>query len=429
MLFKEFSLQPGILKGLTEMKYESATDIQTHVIKLALAGKNIVGQSQTGTGKTAAFVIPLLQNIDTSKKWVQALILAPTRELVNQIGEEIAQIGKYYKVKFVCLYGGASPNVQKKNLLTGPSIIVATPGRLLDFLNQRVVNIWDVRTLILDEVDRMLDMGFIRDIEKIRALMPQIKQTHTFSATISPEIKKVIDAHVSSYEFIKIGEETTVDKIDHTHMHIPHQDKILNLLNLIKTHPNDKIVIFTQTKRNTKTLLQIIEKAWYKAGMLNGNMPQNKRNSTLKSFKENALKVLVTTDVSARGLNMENVGLVINFDVPKESESYIHRIGRTGRAGASGKAIMFVSDEEKVFLSAIEKMHKTKVEKSEHEPVVDLKDAYTAIRLDKSTDKFGKGRPNPNSGRMPQLNQGRSWRPGSAAWRNTTAPRRAARGR
>ncbi len=263
--------------------------------------------------------------------------------------------------------------IQKKNLLRGPSIIVATPGRLLDFINQRVVDISKVKFLILDEVDRMLDMGFIRDIQKIRGMMRQLQQTSTFSATISPEIKEVIKSHISEYEFIKIGEAVTVEKINHSFIPVAHQDKMVNLLSLIQKHRNDKILIFTQTKRNTKTISYAIEKAGYTVGMLNGNMSQGKRNATIKSFKDADLKILVTTDVAARGLNLDNVGLVINFDVPKESQSYIHRIGRTGRAGAFGKAIMLVSPEEQVLFNDIEKTHRTRIKKSDQLPVVDSK--------------------------------------------------------
>ncbi len=390
MLFKDFNLKPWILKALVEMKYHEATDIQKQVIDIALSGKNIVWQSQTWTGKTAAFLIPLLQRVDTNTKGLQALILAPTRELVNQIGDEIFALTKYYRVNAACIYGGASLVTQKKLLVRWPSIVVATPGRLMDFMNQGVIDISTVNFFILDEVDRMLDMGFVRDIKKIRAQMHHIQQTYTFSATINNDIKSIIKEHVNEYEFIKIWEAVTVDKINHSYMSINHEDKLSNLINLVKTHSNDKVLVFTQTKRNTKTIRDIIEKAWYKVGMLNGDMSQSKRMFTLKSFKDGFIRVLVTTDVAARGLNMDNVGLVINFDVPKETESYIHRIGRTGRAWAFGKAIMLVSPEEEKFLSDIEKAHKTRIKKSDHITVSD-KWQYANIRLNKSTDKTGKG--------------------------------------
>lgn len=389
MLFADFNLKSWILKALAEMKYNEATDIQKQVIDIALSWKNIVWQSQTWTGKTAAFLIPLLQRIDTNTKWLQALILAPTRELVNQIGGEIFALTKYYRVNAACIYGGASLVNQKKLLLRWPSIIVATPWRLMDFMNQWVIDISTVNFFILDEVDRMLDMWFVRDIKKIRAQMRHIQQTYTFSATINNDIKSIIKGHVSEYEFIKIWESVTVDKINHSYLSLSHESKLANLVNLIKTHPGDKVLVFTQTKRNTKKIMDIIQKAWYKVGMLNWDMSQNKRMFTLKSFKDWFIRVLVTTDVAARGLNMDNVGLVINFDVPRDTESYIHRIGRTWRAWAFGKAIMLVSPEEEKFLSDIEKAHRTRIKKSDH-PIILDKWEYTHIRLNKSTDKMGK---------------------------------------
>lgn len=388
MLFKDFNLKAWILKALDEMKYYEATDIQKQVIDIALSWKNIVWQSQTWTGKTAAFLIPLLQKIDTNKKGLQALILAPTRELVNQIWEEIFALTKYYRVNAACIYGWASLVNQKKLLVRWPSIVVATPSRLMDFMKQEVININTVNFFVLDEVDRMLDMWFIRDIKKIRDQMHNIKQTYTFSATINHDIKSIIKEHVSEYEFIKIWESVTVDKINHSYMSLSHQSKLSNLVNLIKTHPSDKVLVFTQTKRNTKKIMDIVEKAWYKVGMLNWDMSQNKRMFTLKSFKESHIRVLVTTDVAARGLNMDNVGLVINFDVPRDTESYIHRIGRTWRAGAFGKAIMLVSPEEQKFLADIEKAHRTRIKKSDHIVISDRWE-YAHIRLNKSTDKIG----------------------------------------
>ncbi|AHB41102.1 hypothetical protein P148_SR1C00001G0295 [candidate division SR1 bacterium RAAC1_SR1_1] len=389
MLFSECGLKPGLLKSLAAMGYTQATPIQEKVMKIALTGANIVGQSQTGTGKTAAFLLPILNKIDTNRKSVQVLILAPTRELVVQIGEEIRNLTKFYGVSFACLYGGASPNVQKEKLRRSPAIVIATPGRLMDFMNQKVIDVRTVDYFILDEVDRMLDMGFVRDIKKIRAQLPSVKQTLTFSATMNNDMKTIIKDHISTYEFIKIGEEVTVDKIHHRYIPIEHEQKLFNVIKLIEAHPDDRIIIFTHTKRNTKTIHQILIGDGFNAGLLNGDMAQGKRQSTLNDFKINKTQILVTTDVAARGLNMENVGLVINFDVPADAKSYIHRIGRTGRAGAEGKAIMLVSPLERPLLQDIEKVHKIRIQQSEHIAQIDRQGGYGNLRLDRSTDKKG----------------------------------------
>jgi len=392
MLFSEFWLKNGLLRSLESIGYKEVTPIQAQVMQIALSGKNIVGQSQTWTGKTAAFLLPVLNKIDTNKKTLQALILAPTRELVVQIGDEIRNLTKFYGVSYACVYGGASPLIQKNNLKRNPAIIIATPGRLMDFMNQKVIDISIAEYFILDEVDRMLDMWFVRDIEKIRAQLRNVRQTFTFSATMNDEMKTIIKKHITDYEFIKIGEAVTVDKIHHRYLAIEHEQKLFNVIKLIKAYPQDKVLIFTHTKRNTKTIQQILLWDWFQAGLLNWDMAQWKRQSTLNDFKLWKTQVLVTTDVAARGLNMENVWLVINFDVPLDPKSYIHRIGRTGRAGASGKAIMLVSPLEVPLLREIEKMHRIRIQPSEHLAAQDPTWAYGHLRLNRSTDKKGGGR-------------------------------------
>ena len=360
---------------------------------LALSGKNIVWQSQTWTGKTAAFLLPVLNKIDTNKKTLQALILAPTRELVVQIGEEIRNLTKFYGVSFACLYWWASPLIQKNILKKNPAIVVATPGRLMDFMKQQVIDVSVAEYFVLDEVDRMLDMWFVRDIEKIWHQLNHVKQTYTFSATMNDDMKAIIKKHISSYEFIKIGAWVTVDKINHSYLPVDHEQKLFNVINLINAHKKEKVIIFTHTKRNTKTIHQILLWDWFKAGVLNGDMTQWKRQSTLNAFKIGETRILVTTDVAARWLNMENVWLVINFDVPADPKSYIHRIGRTGRAGASGKAIMLVSSLEAPLLKEIEKIHKIRIQQSQHPLVYDKQWAYGNLRLDRSTDKKWGKRP------------------------------------
>ena len=341
--------------------------------------------------------MPILNKIDTNNKKLQALILAPTRELANQIGDEIRNLTKYYGVTYTCLFGGASPFVQQKSLRKNPAIIVATPGRLKDFLNQRLVDIRKVEYFVLDEVDRMLDMGFVRDIEKIWGRIENIKQTFTFSATMNHQMKEIIQKHVSEYEFIKVGDTVTVDKINHSYIPVDHEHKLYNVIKLLNAHKKEKTIIFTHTKRNTETLQKILSIDGFNVGMLNGDMSQNKRQSTLNAFKAGKIKILVTTDVAARGLNMDNVGLVINLEVPVEAASYIHRIGRTGRAGAEGKAIMLVSPLEEKLLSDIEKLHRTRVQKSKYNAELDTHHDYTHVRLNRSTDKQGKQKSRTNT--------------------------------
>ncbi len=419
MLFSEFWLKPGLVRSLESIWYTQATPIQEKVMKIALSWKNIVWQSQTWTGKTAAFLLPVLNKIDTNKKTLQVLILAPTRELVNQIGDEIRNLTKFYGVTYACLYGGASPLIQKNNLKRNPAIVVATPGRLMDFMNQRVIDVRVAEYFILDEVDRMLDMGFVRDIKKIRTQLKNVKQTYTFSATMNDDMKTIIKEHISTYEFIKIGEAVTVDLIKHSYLSIDHEQKLYNLIKIIKAHSKDKVLIFTHTKRNTKTIHQILVTNKLNAGLLNGNMAQNKRQSTLNDFKQWKTQILVTTDVAARGLNMENVWLVINFDVPADVKSYIHRIGRTGRAGASGKAIMLVSPLENSLLKEIEKTHKIRIDQSELLVVQDREWTYGNIRLDRSTDKRWGGKNQKSQGSARVSSGGYKWsRPDARPERN-----------
>jgi len=387
MLFSEFWLKSGLLRSINDMWYKEATPIQEKVISVALTWKNIVWQSQTWTGKTAAFLIPILNKVDTNDRSLQVLILAPTRELVTQIWDEIRWLSKFYGVTSVCLYGWASINVQKQNLKRKPSIIVSTTGRLIDFMGQWEVSLSSIKYFVLDEVDMMLDMWFVRDIRKIWAQMKNIKQTFTFSATMNNDMKEIIKEHITEYESIKIGDVVTVDKINHRYLAVDHENKLVNLIKLIQTHSREKVIVFTHTKRNTKTIHDILMKNKFNAGMLNGNMSQNKRQWTLNDFKKAKLQVLVTTDVAARWLNMENVWLVINFDVPIDAKSYIHRIGRTWRAGAYGKAIMLVSPLEWPLVKEIEKMHKISIKPSEHIVVHDKEWRFDNIRLNRSTDK------------------------------------------
>ncbi len=391
------SLKPGLLKSLDEIAYQKATSIQKAVIPFALDGKNILWQAQTGTGKTAAFLLPILNNIDTNRKDVQCLILAPTRELVLQISDEIRTFTKYYRVPIASIYGGVSSMNQKRNLKRWPRIIVATPWRFMDLFWQWLIKLSTVETFVLDEVDRMLDMWFIKDIIKIWKHLHGLKQTLTFSATMNDKIRRVIDNFTDTYEFIKIGEEITVDKIDHSYTVVEVKDKFINITKLVNIHKKDKIIIFTNTKIATNLIYEVLLAENCKVCKLNGDIRQSKRISTLQWYTKGKFRVLVTTDVAARGLNMKWIWLVINFDIPIEVENYIHRIWRTGRAGDSGKAIMFVGKREKRRLEEVEEICGWKIKLSDYKWIIDSEWIYEHLFTSNGRYK-GPKKKNPNNG-------------------------------
>ncbi len=384
LLFKDFWLKPQLLKSIEKLGYTEPTQIQADVWNAAKDWANVVGQSQTGTGKTTAFLLPLLQQIDNKDRFPQVLIVAPTRELVQQIRDDIMKLTEFLPMRSMTLMWGKSLRFQREDLRYGPQFIVATPWRLIEFMQQRYLDVTKITHFVLDEVDRMLDMGFIEDVDRIWSQLPNIKQTMTFSATINDDIKHVITKHCPEYVHIRIGTAITVDKIDHTYIDMTHEQKFPTLMHLLATHKDQKTIIFAQTKRNTEVLARALFDAKEKVLFLNGDLDMRQRTRALRAFKEWSCKILVTTDVAARWLNMDAVELVVNFDVPREPESYIHRIGRTGRAGADGKAIMFVDSDERHLVMDIERTQKIKLKKNETvKAVSDDKDEYFDIRLDR----------------------------------------------
>jgi ATP-dependent RNA helicase DeaD len=382
--FDDFGLKPQLLKAVKDQGYTVPTQIQREVWTIAAEGKDVVGQSQTGTGKTTAFLLPLLQAVNNRKREPQVLIVAPTRELVTQIRDDIMKLTKDFPVRSMVLMGGRAKRFQVEDLSYGPQLIVATPGRLIEFLEENRIDTTKITHFVLDEVDRMLDMGFIDDVDRIWSQLTDLKQTMTFSATINDDIKRVINKHCKDFIHIKVGEAITVDKIDHTYIDMALNHKFSTLNHILAADKGQKTIIFAQTKRNTEVICHALIKAGHKAQYLNGDLDQRERTRALRSFKEGSIKILVTTDVAARGLNMDKVQLVVNFEVPREPESYIHRIGRTGRAGADGKAIMFVSPDERHLVMDIERSQKIKLKKSpEHEAVADDKDEFRDVQLDR----------------------------------------------
>lgn len=362
MLFTEFNLNKSVIDALDKQGYKEPTKIQEEVIKAALEGKNIVGQSQTGTGKTAAFVIPLLQLIDNNLRKPQAIIMAPTRELANQIREEFVKLSEGMFIRSTAVYGGSPIRAQREVLDKGPQVVVATPGRLIDLIERRYIDLSHVKYFVLDEVDRMLDMGFVDDIDHVWAQLTNVQQSMTFSATIPQEVKNLLAKYVGDgYEAIKATEGITVSKIDHSFIEVPHFEKFEMLKKYIEQHKDQKVVVFARMKHETEELADKLYEEGYSAGCLHGDMQQRERARSLRAFQDGKFSVFVTTDVAARGLNMKDIELVVNYHVPEDPEAYIHRIGRTGRAGATGRAIMFVSNQERHFLQNIERRNKIQI--------------------------------------------------------------------
>jgi len=353
--FSELNISASTLKSVLRMGFEEATPIQEGTIKFAMEGKDIIGQAQTGTGKTAAFGIPLIEKIDPKNSNIQALIIAPTRELAVQVSEEIYRIGQDKRVKILSVYGGQEIGRQIRALKNNPHVIVGTPGRLLDHINRRTLKLDNVQTLVLDEADEMLNMGFIEDINTILESVPPERQTLLFSATMPGPIRKIATKFMKNPEEVKIkSKEMTVENIEQFYVKSLEREKFDFLSRIINVHQPELAIIFGRTKRRVDELSQALSIRGYLAEGIHGDLSQSKRMSVLKQFKENKIDILVATDVAARGLDISGVTHVYNYDIPQDPESYVHRIGRTGRAGKSGMAITFVTPREMGYLRIVE---------------------------------------------------------------------------
>lgn len=363
MLFSEMGLGKTLLQAIDRIGYKEATPIQEQTITAFLTGKHIVGQSQTGTGKTAAFCLPILNSIDVSSRKVQALILCPTRELATQTQEEVYKLSfGLIGVRSVCVFGGSNMWKQKERIDAGCQIVVGTPGRMIDMIERRMIDVSEVKYLVLDEADRMLDMGFVDDVERIWKQARNIKQVMSFSATVTNELRDLLHEHIGTdYESIKIQQEIIVDKIDHSFIMVDHGRKAEMLDKFLADHKDQKILIFTQMKMHTMQLADSLRKLGHDVFEIHGDMRQYDRNRTIKAYKEGQAKILIATDVASRGLNLNDIALVINYDVPQDPESYIHRVGRTGRAGSEGKAITMVDSREMRLLDVLEKRNKIRI--------------------------------------------------------------------
>ncbi|MBM7579465.1 DEAD/DEAH box helicase [Jeotgalibacillus terrae] len=362
-LFSELPISPVIQKSIKRMGFEEATPIQAGTIPLSAEGKDIIGQAQTGTGKTAAFGIPMLEKVDTKSQNIQGLIIAPTRELAIQVSEELYKIGSDKRVRVLSVYGGQDIQRQIRAMKKAPHIIVGTPGRLLDHINRRTLKLDQVQTLVLDEADEMLNMGFIDDIESILKNVPETRQTLLFSATMPGPIRKIAERFMKNPEVVKVqAKEMTVENIEQFFVKAHEREKFDVLSRLINVQSPELAIVFGRTKRRVDELARALEIRGYMAEGIHGDLTQAKRMSVLKKFKEGRIDVLVATDVAARGLDISGVTHVYNYDIPQDPESYVHRIGRTGRAGKKGMAMTFVTPREMNYLRVVEQTTKKKME-------------------------------------------------------------------
>ena len=355
--FNEFGLEPKVLQAITELGFEESTPIQDQSIPIAMSGRDMIGQAQTGTGKTAAFGIPLINKIPTKEERIVALIMTPTRELAIQVSEEIGKLTKYKGLRSLPIYGGQEIGRQIRALKKKPQIIIGTPGRLLDHINRKTIRLDDVQTVILDEADEMLDMGFMDDIQNILKQVPDERQTLLFSATMPANIKKLAQQFLKDPEHVSvIPKQVTAPSIEQAYIELNERQKFEALSRLLDMESPDLAIIFGRTKRRVDELSEALQKRGYSADGLHGDLSQNQRDNVMRKFRDGSIDVLVATDVAARGLDVTGVTHVINFDLPQDPESYVHRIGRTGRAGKEGKAWSFVTPREIDHLHFIERV-------------------------------------------------------------------------
>ncbi len=402
MKFSELGLIPEILRALDESGYESPTPIQRQAIPPALSGKDVLGCAQTGTGKTAAFSLPLLQRIDEvadDEPCLRALILTPTRELAAQIGESISTYGADLGLEHAVIFGGVSDKPQISALRRGLDILVATPGRLLDLMNRGFVSLADLEVFVLDEADRMLDMGFIHDVKKIVAALPKKRQTLFFSATMPPEIRKLSEQLMDNPVHVSVTPvSSTAERIAQKVYYVekPHKGRLL--IDLLSRPEMGRTLVFSRTKHGANRIARQVDSAGIRCSAIHGNKSQGARTRALEDFRTGELSVLVATDIAARGIDIDDVTHVINFDLPNVPETYVHRIGRTARAGAEGVALSFCMQEERPYLTQIERLIKRKIDRVGTSPADDRAEVVAPPpesrrpRGDARPRRFGGGR-------------------------------------
>ena len=374
MLFEQLELSSTILKALQDLNYTKPTPIQEKSIPLLLAKKDVLGCAQTGTGKTAAFAIPTIQHLEAStiagaKKKIRALIITPTRELAIQIDESFKDYGKYTNIKSTVIFGGVPQSSQVNKIKAGVDVLIATPGRLLDLIDQRIFNLNDIEFFVLDEADRMLDMGFIHDIKKVIKLLPKDRQSLFFSATMPPnivELSKTILRNPTKVEVTPVS--STAETIQQSLFYTNKKNKKDLLSHILEDKTMDQVLVFSKTKHGADKIVKNLLSDKIKAAAIHGNKAQNARQRALSQFKDKEIRVLVATDIAARGIDIDKLKHVVNYDIPNIAETYVHRIGRSGRAGENGIAISLCEPEENAYIKDIEKLISKKIDLAKNNP-------------------------------------------------------------
>ena len=383
--FEDMNISNEICRAVLDMGFEEATPIQSQAIPVILEGKDIIGQSQTGTGKTAAFGIPLLERINPEDRRLQALILCPTRELAIQVSEEFRKLLKYKdNIRVLPIYGGQPIDRQIAALRNGTQVVIGTPGRVMDHMRRRTIKAETVQMMVLDEADEMLDMGFREDIETILAKIPEEHQTLLFSATLSPEILDITKRFQKNPEFIKIvRKELTVPNIEQYYFDVKEKTKLDALCRIIDVYDPKLAMVFCNTKKRVDDLVEMLQGRGYFAEGLHGDLKQAQRDKVMQKFRNGTIEILVATDVAARGIDVDDIDVVFNYDVPQDEEYYVHRIGRTGRAGKAGKAFTFCVGKEIYKLRDIMRYTKTKIQQQKLPTLSDVEEMKTNIYLEK----------------------------------------------
>jgi ATP-dependent RNA helicase DeaD len=392
--FADLQIHPSVLQALTDVGYESPSAIQAATIPALMDGSDVVGLAQTGTGKTAAFAVPILSKIDTGSKATQALVLAPTRELALQVAEAFSRYGTHLpQINVLPIYGGSSYGVQLAGLKRGAQVVVGTPGRVIDHLERGTLDLSHVDYLVLDEADEMLTMGFAEEVERILAETPEYKQVALFSATMPPAIRKLSNKYLHDPIEVKVEAKTaTAENISQRYIQVAGPRKMDALTRVLEVEPFEAMIVFVRTKQATEEVAEKLRARGFSASAINGDIPQPVRERTINALKEGGAKgidILVATDVAARGLDVERISHVVNYDIPHDNESYVHRIGRTGRAGRSGSALLFVSPRERHLLKSIEKATRQKLTEAQLPSVDDVNAQRVAKFADSITDSLG----------------------------------------